>query len=249
MSRLRDRVAVITGGTSGIGLSTARRFADEGAHVFIFGRRQQELDKAATLIGHNVRAVQGDASNIKDLDRLFSQVQAEKGHLDVLVASAGVVEGQMFGGVTAENYDKTFDINVRGVLNASQMALPLMKNGGSIILVSSIAAFMGFPGYTTYSATKAAVRSFARTWTAELKNRGVRVNVLSPGPIDTPIIDGQAANKEGADQMRAHFASLIPAGRMGRPEEVANAALFLASDESSFIYGAEIVVDGGMGAV
>jgi NAD(P)-dependent dehydrogenase (short-subunit alcohol dehydrogenase family) len=249
MSRLQNKVAVITGGTSGIGLSTAQRFVDEGAYVFIFGRRQQELDKAAALIGRNVTAVQGDASKIEDLDRLFARVQAEKGQLDVMMASAGVVEIQMFGEVTAENYDKTFDINVRGLLNASQKALPLMKSRGSIILVSSIAAFMGFPGYTTYSATKAAVRSFARTWTAELKNRGVRVNVLSPGPIDTPIIDGQAATKEGADQMRAHFASLIPAGRMGRPEELANAALFLASDESSFIYGAEIVVDGGMGAV
>jgi NAD(P)-dependent dehydrogenase (short-subunit alcohol dehydrogenase family) len=165
------------------------------------------------------------------------------------MASAGVVEIQMFGEVTAANYDKTFGINVRGLLNASQKALPLMKNGGSIILVSSILAFMGFPGYTTYSATKAAIRSFARTWTAELKDRGVRVNVLSPGPIDTPIIDSQAATKEGAEQLRAHFVSLIPAGRMGRPEELANAALFLASDESSFIYGAEIVVDGGMGAV
>jgi NAD(P)-dependent dehydrogenase (short-subunit alcohol dehydrogenase family) len=249
MSRLKNKVAVITGGTSGIGLSTAQRFVDEGAHVVIFGRRQQELDKAATLIGRNVTAVQGDASKIEDLDRLFSRVQAEKGHLDVLVSSAGIVEIQKFGEVTAENYDKIFDINVRGVLNASQRALPLMKNGGSIILVGSIMGFMGFPGYTTYSATKAAIRSFARTWTAELRDRGVRVNVLSPGPIDTPMIDSQAATKEGADQLRAHFASLIPAGRMGRPEELADAALFLASDESSFIYGADIVVDGGMGAV
>jgi NAD(P)-dependent dehydrogenase (short-subunit alcohol dehydrogenase family) len=249
MARLRDKVAVITGGTSGIGLSTARRFADEGAHVFIFGRRQHELDKAAALIGRNVTAVQGAAAKIEDLDRLFWLVQAEKGQLDVTMASAGIVEVQMFGEVTSENYENTFDINVRGVLNASQKALSLLKNGGSIILVSSIAAIIGFPGYTTYSATKAAVRSFSRTWTAELTGRGVRVNVLSPAPIDTPIIDGQAATKESADQMRAHFASLIPAGRMERPEELANAALFLASDESSFIYGAEIVVDGGMGAV
>jgi NAD(P)-dependent dehydrogenase (short-subunit alcohol dehydrogenase family) len=249
MSRLQNKVAVITGGTSGIGLSTAQRFVDEGAHVFIFGRRRQELDKAVVLIGRNVTAVQGDARKIEDLDRLFSQVQAEKGHLDILVASAGVVEIQMFGEIAAESYDKIFDLNVRGLLNASQKALPLMKNGGSIILVGSIAAFMGFPGYSAYSASKAAVRSFARTWTAELKDRGVRVNVLSPGPIDTPMIDSQSATKEGADQMRAHFSSLIPAGRMGRPEELANAALFLASDESSFIYGAEIVVDGGMGAV
>jgi NAD(P)-dependent dehydrogenase (short-subunit alcohol dehydrogenase family) len=249
MSRLQNKVAVITGGTSGIGLSTAQRFVDEGAHVFIFGRRQQELDKAVTLIGRNVTAVQGDARKIEDLDRLFSRARTEKGHLDVLVASAGVVEIQMFGEVAAESYDKIFDLNVRGLLNASQKALPLMNNGGSIILVGSIASFMGFPGYSAYSASKAAVRSFARTWTAELKNRGVRVNVLSPGPIDTPMIDSQASTKEGADQMRAHFSSLIPAGRMGRPEELANAALFLASDESSFIYGAEIVVDGGMGAV
>jgi NAD(P)-dependent dehydrogenase (short-subunit alcohol dehydrogenase family) len=249
MSRLQNKVAVITGGTSGIGLSTAQRFVEEGAHVFIFGRRRQELDKAAALIGRNVTAVQGDVGKVEDLDRLYAQVQTQKGRLDILVASAGVVEIQPFGEVTTEHYDRTFDINVRGLLNTSQKALPLMREGGAIILVSSIAAFMGFPGYTTYSATKAAVRSFARTWTAELKDRGVRVNVLSPGPIDTPIIDSQSDTKEGADQMRAHFASLIPAGRMGSPEELANAALFLASDESSFIYGAELVVDGGMGAV
>ena len=166
MSRLQNKVAVITGGASGIGLSTAQRFVNEGAHVVIFGRRQEELDKAAALIGRNVTAVQGDASKIEDLDRLLSRVKAEKGHLDVLVASAGVVEIQMFGEVTAESYDKIFDINVRGVLNASRRALPLMKNGGSIILVGSIMGFMGFmgfTGYTTYSATKAAIRSFART--------------------------------------------------------------------------------------
>jgi NAD(P)-dependent dehydrogenase (short-subunit alcohol dehydrogenase family) len=249
MSRLSGKVAVITGGNSGIGLSTAQRFVDEGAHVFIFGRREQELDKAEALIGRNVTIVQGDASKAEDLDRLFSRVQSEKGHLDVLVASAGVVEIEYFGEVTTENYDKTFDINVRGVLDASQKALPLMTNGGSIILVGSISAYKGITGFTTYSATKAAIRSFARTWTAELKGRGIRVNVLSPGPIDTPIIDKQTASREAADQMRQRLATVIPAGRMGRPEELANAALFLASDESSFVYGAELVVDGGMGAV
>jgi NAD(P)-dependent dehydrogenase (short-subunit alcohol dehydrogenase family) len=249
MSRLSGKVAVITGGNSGIGLSTAQRFVDEGAHVFIFGRRQQELDKAAALIGRNVTIVQGDARKAEDLERLFSRVQSEKGHLDVLVASAGVVEIEYFGEVTTENYDKTFDINVRGVLDASQKALPLMTNGGSIILVGSISAYKGITGFTTYSATKAAIRSFARTWTAELKGRGIRVNVLSPGPIDTPIIDKQTASRQAADQMRQRLATVIPAGRMGRPEELANAALFLASDESSFVNGAELVVDGGMGAV
>jgi NAD(P)-dependent dehydrogenase (short-subunit alcohol dehydrogenase family) len=248
MARLPGKVAVISGGTSGIGLSTAQRFVDEGAHVFIFGRRQEEIDKAEALSGRNVTAVQGDVSKIEDLDRLFSLVQAEKGRLDILVASAGVVEVQYFVEVTTENYEKTFNINVGGVLNAFQTALPLMKEGGSIILVGSISAFKGITGFSTYSATKATI-SFARTWTAELRGRGIRVNVLTPGPIDTPIIEKQTASKEAADQMRARLATVIPAGRMGRPEELAIAALFLASDESSFVYGAEIVVDGGVGAI
>jgi NAD(P)-dependent dehydrogenase (short-subunit alcohol dehydrogenase family) len=249
MSRLQGKVAVITGGSSGIGLATVHRFVEEGAYVFIVGRRQSELDKAAAVIGRNVTAVQGDVADLEDLDRLYAQVSAEKGGIDILMAGAGFVEPQTLGGITAAHYDKTFGINARGLLFTVQKALPLMRDGGSVILIGSIAAFMGFPAYSTYGATKAAVRSFARAWTAELKQRRIRVNTLSPGPIDTPIIDSLAATEEGADQIRANFISAIPLGRMGRAEEVANAALFLGSDESSFVAGADLVVDGGMGAV
>lgn len=249
MSRLQGKVAVITGGSSGIGLATAHRFVEEGAYVVITGRRQSELDNAVARIGRNVTAVQGDVANLEDLDRLYAQVAAEKGKIDILMAGAGFVEHQKLGEITTAHYDKTFGINARGLLFTVQKALPLIRDGGSIILIGSIAAFMGFPAHSTYSATKAAIRSFARTWTAELKHRRIRVNTLSPGPIDTPIIDSQAATKEGADEIRAQFISVIPLGRMGRTEEVANAALFLASDESSFVAGADLVVDGGMGAV
>lgn len=249
MSRLQGKVAVITGGSSGIGLATAHRFVEEGAYVFIVGRRRSELDKAAAVIGRNVTAVRGDVADLEDLDRLYAQVSAEKGEIDILMAGAGFVEPQTLGGITAAHYDKTFGVNARGLLFTVQKALPLMRDGGSVILIGSIAASMGFPAYSTYGATKAAVRSFARAWTAELKQRRIRVNTLSPGPIDTPIIDSLATTEEGADQIRANFVSAIPLGRMGRAEEVANAALFLGSDESSFVAGADLVVDGGMGAV
>jgi NAD(P)-dependent dehydrogenase (short-subunit alcohol dehydrogenase family) len=249
MLRMKDKVAVITGGNSGIGLATAKRFVEEGAHVFIFGRRQEELGRAVDEIGRNVTAVQGDATNLVDLDRLYTQVKNEKGRIDVVVAAAGSVEHQRLGEITEAHFDKTFDLNARGVLFTVQKALPLIPKGGSIILISSIAAFMGFPAYTTYSGTKAAVRSFARTWTIELKDRGIRVNAVSPGPIDTPIIDFQSSTKAGADKLRKEFAQAIPLGRMGRAEEVANAAVFLGSDESSFVAGIDLVVDGGMGAV
>ncbi len=249
MSRLAGKIAVVTGGNSGIGLATAKRFVEEGAYVFITGRRQPELDKAVKEIGRNVRAVQGDVTRIEDLDRLFAIVAEEKGHLDVLVANSGMIEQKALGDVTQDHYERTFDVNARGPLFTVQKAVPLMKKGGSIILVGSIAAYMGFPAHGTYSATKAAVRSYARTWTAEFKGNGIRVNTLSPGPIDTPIMDSQAATKEEADAVRAHFASVIPFGRLGRPEEVANAALFLASDESSFVAGIDLSVDGGMGAL
>ncbi len=176
-------------------------------------------------------------------------MKAEKGRIDVVFANAGFVEQQRLGEITPEHFDKTFAINARGALFTVQKALPLLRDGGSIIVTGSIAAEMAFPAHSTYSATKAAVRSFVRTWTAELRHRGIRVNAISPGPVDTPIIDGQAPTKEAADQMKAHFASLIPLGRMGRPEEVANAALFLASDEGSFVAGIDLVVDGGMQAL
>ncbi|WP_295989918.1 SDR family NAD(P)-dependent oxidoreductase [Rugamonas sp.] len=249
MSRLQGKIAVITGASSGIGLATAQRFVAEGAYVFITGRRQAELDKAVALIGGNVTAVQGDVSNLDDLDRLYAVVQQQKGRIDVLVANSGVVEQKRLEDITPSHYDQTNDINARGLLFTVQKALPLFSNGGSIVLIGSIAAYMGFPNHSTYSATKAAVRSYARTWTAEFKDRGIRVNNISPGPVDTPIIDGQADTKEDADKLRDFFLSVIPLGRMGRADEIASAALFLASDESSFIAGIDLSVDGGMGAV
>ena len=249
MSRMQGKLAVITGGNSGIGLATAKRFVEEGADVYIIGRRQDELDKAVREIGRNVTAVQGDVTSLEDLDRLYARVARDKGRIDVLVADAGIVEHQRLGEITAAHFDKTFNLNARGLLFTVQKALPLIEQRGSIILIGSIAAFMGFPAHTTYSGTKAAVRSFARTWTAELKDRGIRVNTISPGPIDTPIIDYQSPTKEGADKIRADFINTIPLGRMGRAEEVANAAVFLGSDESSFVAGIDLVVDGGMGAL
>ncbi|MGW4138463.1 SDR family NAD(P)-dependent oxidoreductase [Streptomyces mirabilis] len=249
MNRLDGKVAVVTGGSSGIGFATAQQFVEEGAFVFITGRRRPELDKAKDEIGRNVTTVQGDVSVSADLDRLFGTVGEEKGKIDVVVANSGLVDPQVFGQITEASFDRIFNVNARGTLFTAQKALPLMNDGGSIILVGSIAGHVGVEGYTTYSATKAALRSYARTWTKELKGRGIRVNVLSPGPIDTPIMDSQADSKEGADAIRAAFASVVPLGRMGRPEEVAAAAVFLASDESSFCAGMELSVDGGMAQV
>ncbi|WP_030800714.1 SDR family NAD(P)-dependent oxidoreductase [Streptomyces sp. NRRL S-337] len=249
MNRLDGKVTLVTGGSSGIGFAIAQRFVEEGAYVFITGRRQPELDKAKDEIGRNVTAVQGDVTVPADLGRLFQTIEKQKGKLNVVVANSGLVDPQEFGQITEESFDRTFNLNARGTLFTAQNALPLMKDGGSVILVGSIAAYTGHDGYTTYSATKAAVRSYARTWTRELKDRGIRVNTLSPGPIDTPIMDSQAHSKEGADAIRAAFASAIPLGRMGRPEEVAAAALFLASDESSFCAGMDLSVDGGMAQV
>jgi len=246
MSKLNGKVAVITGGSSGIGLATAKKFVEEGAYVFITGRRQSELDKAKALIGRNVTAVAGDASVMEDLDRLYRTVKETKGRVDILFANAGFVELQTIGVVTPEHFDKTFNINVRGVLFAVQKALPLMGKGGSIILNASIVAVKGLPGHGVYAATKAAVRSFARTWTMELKDRGIRVNTLSPGATDTPIIDGQFSSKDQADNARANFAQATPMGRIGRPEELASAALFLASEDSSYITGIDLQVDGGL---
>ena len=249
MSGLNGKIAVVTGGSSGIGLATAQRFVKEGAYVFITGRRQSELDTAKALLGDNVTTVQGDATSTADLDRLFQTVLREKGKLDILVANSGRVEPEEFGKITEGNFDKTFDLNARATLLTAQKALPLMRDGGSIVLVGLVAGYKGINGYTTYSATKAAVRSYARTWTHEFKDRGIRINTLSPGPIDTPIMDGQADTKEGADAIRAAFASVIPLARMGQPEEVAAAVYFLASDESSFVAGADLAVDGGMAQV
>jgi NAD(P)-dependent dehydrogenase (short-subunit alcohol dehydrogenase family) len=249
MGRLDGKVAVITGGSSGIGLATAQRFVQEGAYVFITGRRQSELDKAKALIGEGLTTVAGDVTISKDLDTLFATVLQEKGSLDILVASSGLVEPVEFEKITEEHFDKTFDLNARATLFTVQKALPLMSRGGSVVLLGSTAGYSGISGYSTYSATKAAIRSYARTWTREFNDRGIRFNTLSPGPVDTPIIDSQASSKEDADEIRAQFASMIPLNRMGLPEEIAAAALFLASDESSFVAGAELSVDGGMSQV
>jgi len=212
----------------------------------IAGRRQPELDKAKAAIGRNVSTVQIDVAKLVDLERLFDQVKAEKGGLDILVASAGFVEMAPMAAVTPEHFDKTFAINARGVFFTVQKAVPLMRDGGSIVLVSSGAHLKGIPFYVTYSATKAALRSFARSMAAELKDRGIRVNTLSPGAIDTPIIDGQFKTKEEADGAREMFKQMTPLGRIGKPEEMAKAILFLASDDSSYTTGADLVADGGM---
>jgi NAD(P)-dependent dehydrogenase (short-subunit alcohol dehydrogenase family) len=247
MSALQGKIAVITGGSSGLGLATAKRFVKEGAYVFITGRRQAELDKAVAEIGNNVTAVQGDVSNLDDLDRLYKEVASKKGKLDVLFANAGIVEPTPTAAVSPEHYDKTFDVNARGVFFTVQKALPLMKEGGSIILTGSGVWQKGIPVYATYAGTKAALRSFVRTWTAELAGKGIRTNVISPGPIETPILEGQFG--ENTDAMKERFKTMVPMGRIGKAEEIASAAVFLASDESSYITGIDLPVDGGLVAV
>jgi NAD(P)-dependent dehydrogenase (short-subunit alcohol dehydrogenase family) len=239
MGKLDGKIAVITAATSGMALATAKLFVEEGAHVFITGRRKNKLDEALKLIGKNVTGVQGDAANLGDLDRLYEAVKREKGKIDILFASAGQGEFATLEQVSEEHFDKTFNLNVRGTLFTVQKALPLFKDNGSIILNGSVAGIKGFPAFGVYSASKAALRSFARTWLVELKERRIRVNVLSPGTIDTPALDplGPAAKDS--------FKALIPRGEMGRPEEIATVALFLASSDSSFVNGVELFVDGG----
>ena len=249
MASLKGKVAVITGGNSGIGLATANRFVTEGAYVFITGRRQAELNEAAAEIGSNVTAVQGDVSNLEDLDRLYREVKSKKGKIDIVFANAGIVETVETPAATPEHFDRTFNTNARGAYFTVQKALPLLNDGASIILNGSGAWQKGIPTYGTYSATKAALRSYVRTWTAEFAKRGIRANVISPGPVETPIFDKQFPTKEAADALREQFKARIPLGRMGRAEEVASAALFLASDESSFISGIDLPVDGGLVAV
>ena len=242
--KLAGKVAVITGATSGLALATAKLFVAEGAYVFITGRRQQQLDEAVKSIGNNVTGVKGDAGKLDDLDGLYQTVEREKGRIDILYASAGFAELHVpIGNVTEEHFDKTFDLNVRGTLFTIQKALPLFNNGGSIIMTGSIAGLKGFEGLGVYNASKAAVRSFARTWTNDLKKRNIRVNVISPGPIDTGSLVGMP--KEVIDA----FVSLIPMGRIGQPDEIARAALFLASDDSSFVTGVELCVDGGLAQI
>jgi NAD(P)-dependent dehydrogenase (short-subunit alcohol dehydrogenase family) len=258
MKKLEGKVAVITGGSSGIGLATAQRFVSENAYVFITGRRQSELDAAVKQIGknnNNVSGVQGDVSNLADLDRLYATVKEQKGRINILFANAGVVgELAPLGEITEAHFDKTFSINVKGVLFTVQKALPLFQDddgGGwsSIILNASIASSKGIEASGVYSATKAAIRSFARTWTVELKHRKIRVNAISPGMIDTPGLNGLAQSREQIEQFKTSFVSNVPLGRMGSPDEVAKAASFLASDDSSYVTGIELFVDGGMAQI
>jgi NAD(P)-dependent dehydrogenase (short-subunit alcohol dehydrogenase family) len=247
MPRLEGKIAVITGGSSGIGLATAKRFVEEGAYVFITGRRQAELNKAVAEIGSNATAMQGDVANPNDLDRLYQTVAATKGKLDILFANAGIAQPVPTPDVTTEHYDETFGVNARGVFFTVQRALPLLKEGSSIIVNGSGAWQKGIPMYSTYSATKAALRSFVRTWTAELASKGIRANMISPGPIETPLLEGQFGPNIGA--MKDKLIAMTPMQRIGRPEEIASAVLFLASDESSFITGIDLPVDGGTVAV
>src|SRR6202163_874124 len=244
MGKLEGKVAVITGGSSGLALESARRFGEGGAYVFIVGRRQDSLDEAVKLIGRNVTGVRGDVSNLDDLDRVFDTVKREKGKIDVLFASAGKGEAAKLGEITEEHFDAGFGLIVRGTLFTVQKALPLINDFGSIIMTGSVASVKGFPGYGVYAASKAALRSFARTWLNELKGRHIRVNLLVPGAIATPM--QEAVLTKEAKEM---FESLIPRGEMGQSEEVATVALFLASDDSSFVNGAELFVDGGMTAI
>jgi NAD(P)-dependent dehydrogenase (short-subunit alcohol dehydrogenase family) len=243
MAKLQDKVAVITGGTSGMGLATAKRFVAEGAHVYLMGRRRAELDAAIAEIGRNVTGIQGDIAKLQDLDRLYETVKSDQGRLDIVFANAGVGEVVPFGSVTQEHFDRIFNINVRGTLFTVQKALPLLSQGASIILTGSIATVKGLPGFSVYSASKAAIRSLVRTWTMELKDRKIRANMISPGTIDTPILAGLP--REAIDNIVAS----IPMGRMGTSDEIAAAALFLASDDSSFVTGIELFVDGGTAQV
>jgi len=241
---LDGKIAVVTGGSSGIGLATAQRFVQEGAYVLITGRRQSELDKAVNQIGKNVTDVQADVSNLEDLRRLYDVVKQQKGRIDILFANAGIAESAPLGSITEDHFDKIFNINVKGLLFTVQRALPLFQDGGSIILTSSVGGSKGTPALSVYNATKAAIRSFARSWTVDLKHRKIRVNAISPGPINTPAVSRLFENGQQAEQVKTALLN-IPMGRMGNPDEVAKAVAFLASDDSSYITGIELFVDGG----
>jgi NAD(P)-dependent dehydrogenase (short-subunit alcohol dehydrogenase family) len=239
--KLEGKIAVVTGGSAGIGLGTAKRFAEEGAQVFITGRRQSELDKAVAAIGSNATAIQGDASKLADIDRIYAKVKELAGRIDVLFVNAGFYEFGTFGEITEEHFDKTFNTNVRGLLFAVQKALPLLSKGASVILTGSIASSIGIPSFSVYNATKAAVRSFARSWILDLRGRGIRVNVLSPGHISTPGLDVLLDEKE-----QAGLVAKIPLDRIGTPDDIARTAVFLASDDSAYVTGVELMVDGGV---
>ncbi|TGE23466.1 SDR family oxidoreductase [Hymenobacter metallicola] len=244
--KLANKVALITGGTTGIGLGAAHRFVAEGAFVYITGRRQAELDAAVQQLGPNARGIRSDVTSQADLDQLFATIQAEKGNLDVVFTNAGGGDFAPLGGITEEHYAMTFDRNVKATLFTVQKALPLLRDGSSVILMASTAGSMGEANFSVYSASKAAVRSFARTWTADLKERKIRVNALSPGPIDTPGLSGLGADETQSEQIKSYLATTVPLGRLGAPDEVAKALVFLASDDSSFVTGTELFVDGGL---
>ena len=244
MGKLDGKVAVITGGSSGMALASAKRFVEEGAYVFITGRKQEGLDEAVAQIGRNVTGVRGDVANLDDLDRLLETVKRVKGKIDILYASAGRGESAMLGEITEKQFDDTFNLNARGTLFTVQKALPLLSDGASVFMTGSVASIKGFPGYSVYAASKATLHAFARGWLNELKGRNIRVNVLHPGPIATPMQD-QVLD----EQAKRMFESLIPRGTMGRAAAIASAALFLASDDSSFVNGMELCVDGGFSAI
>ncbi len=246
---LEGKVALITGGNSGIGLATAKQFVNEGAYVYISGRRDTELAAAVKEIGKNVTGIQGDVSKLGDLDRLFAQVKREKGKLDIVFANAGVATYAPFGKITEEHFDSIFDINVKGLLFTVQKALPLLPDGASVILNASVVASKGLSSNSVYSATKAAIRSFARTWTTDLKDRHIRVNAVSPGPIDTPGLNNLLASSGAGEQRLKALSTVVPLGRLGTPDEIARAVVFLASDDSSYVTGTELFVDGGFAQV
>lgn len=244
--KLAGKVAVVTGGSTGIGLATAQKFVAEGAYVFITGRRQAELDNAVKLIGSNVTAVQSDVAKLEDIDKLYAAVAREKGKIDIVVANAGVADMVPTAEASPEHFAKVFDINVRGTFFTVQKALSHLNDGAAIVAVTSVVLYKGFPGAAAYSGTKGAIRAFVRTWAAEFKDRGIRVNAVSPGPIDTPMFDGiAAASPAGADALRSQFSAMIPLGRMGRAEDIAEAAFYLASDASAYVTGFDLIVDGG----
>ena len=249
MGKLNGKIALITGGSSGIGLATAKRFVGEGAYVFITGRREAELGVAARDIGKNIKALRGDVSKLDDLDRIFSAIKNDKGRLDIVFANAGVANEVALGEITEELYDSIFDINVKGMLFTVQKALQLLPDGAAIILTSSTVGSKGLGANSVYAATKVVARSFARTWTTDLKPRRIRVNAISPGAIDTPRLNGLLASSSAGQQRRKMIDALTPLGRLGRPDEIAGAAVFLASDDASYITGIELFVDGGFAQV
>ena len=249
MGKLDGKIALITGGNSGIGLATAKRFVQEGAYVFITGRRQSNLDEAVKQIGANITGIQGDVAKLADLDRLFAQIRDEKGRLDIVVANAGIARYAALGTIDEEHFDAIFDTNVKGTLFTVQKSLPLLPDGASIIVLSSVVGTKGFPSNSVYAATKAAIRSFARTWTTDLKARRIRVNALSPGATDTEGLRELFGSSPVGQERLKNIGTLVPLGRVGQPGEVASAAVFLASDDSSYVTGTELFVDGGSAQV